>query len=60
MSNPINLYEATVILQGGTQITASARAENMTYAERIIRAQYPNSTVTGMYQVNDNGSRTYG
>lgn len=60
MGNPINLYEATVILPDMSQVRASASAENMTMAERIIRAQYPaGSTITGMFRINSDGSRSY-
>ena len=60
MSNPIHLYEATVILPTGLQVKASTQAENMTMADRIIRAQYPaGSTVMGMYKLNPDGSRGF-
>ena len=54
------LYEATVILPTGYQVQASARAENMTMADRLIRAQYPaGSTITGMYKINSDGTRGF-
>lgn len=50
MSNPINLYEATVILQDMSQVQVVVGEENMTMAERTIRAQYPaGSTIMGMF-----------
>ena len=60
MSNSINIYEATVILPSGYQVKASAQAENMTIATRMITAQYPaGSTVMGMYKLNPDGSRGF-
>ena len=52
MSNPIHVYEATVILPTGYQVRATASAEYLYLADRMIRAQYPQgSTLIGLRQI---------